>query len=387
MIDINDSLSLSKAIEQIKPESRFLVDTFFPNIMPPALTKMVGVEYRKYGRNLAPYVVSGGHGVNIGRAGSIMKYYAPPLLGARRIVSPEDIEHRDFGEQPIYTTMTPAERASRIQSRDLKELSGMVENRKNQMASEILTTGKLTIKGYADDGVTPRDDSISFDWNGKMTPTIPWNNSNADILGDLERASEKIQEDAGQIPTVMIVGKNVARYLLKNAEILSWLSIPSRENFALMSMQPKLTSPQIMRIGLIQMLNLEIYSYFETYQDESGNLRNYIDDNLIIIGIPGFGSQLYGSITLLNNNGQFETYSTQLLPHYHANQDTQSLALTVYSRVILVPTVVDSWISMNVLDSMSSQENGSTSINSDLTGSDLDYGSEIAGSNVSLPGL
>jgi len=379
-IDIHDTMSLVQTIEQIKPPARFLVDTFFPNIMPTSLNETVAVEYRKFGRTLAPYVIPGAHAMNVGRTGSVMKVYSPPILGARRILSPSDIIQRDFGENIVNASFSAEERAGRIQARDLSELSGMIENRKNQMASEILTTGKLTLRGFADDGVTPRDDSISFDWNGQITPSIPWNQANADIYGDIQRASEKIQEEAGMIPTVMICGKNVANYLINNAQILKWLSIPSRENFALMTMQPRLESPQIMRIGIIQSLNLEIYSYFETYQDENGDLQSYLGSNQAIIGIPKLGSQLYGAIPILEQGSmQFKTYAARMIPVYQANHDAQVVSLTVFSRCILVPTMVDTWTTINVLES-----------NQVTTGSENETGSEINsgyGSDVSLPGL
>ena len=376
-IDMDDTVSLIKTVEQFKPEARFLVDTFFPNVLPTSLSESIAIEYRKFGRSLAPYVVPGARGINIGRTGTIIRQYTPPILAPRRIITAQELMHRQDGEPLTEAGMNYSERAVMIQSRDLRELTSMIANRKNQMAAEILTTGKLTLKGYADDGITPRDDSIIFDWNGKMTPTTPWSSLSADVYADLKRASEKIQEEAGIVPTVMICGRNVAQYLIKNADIYKWLSVPSRENFALMSLQPKLESPQIMRIGIIQSLNLEIYSYFETYQDENGNLQRFIGDNQIIIGVPGFGSQAYGAIPILEQNSKtFTTYSAQYIPVYHSNQDTQSVSLTVYSRVILVPTMVDSWISMNV-----------TEVSSDssvATGSDS---SVATGSDSSLPGL
>ena len=378
-IDINDTISLVRTIEQIKPPSRFLVDTFFPNIMPTSLSEVVAVEYRKLGRTLAPYVIPGTHAMNVGRTGSVMKMYSPPVIGARRIINPNDINHRDFGENLINASYSSEERAGRIQARDLSELSGMIENRKNQMASEILTTGKLTIKGYADDGVTPRIDVVDFDWSGKIVPTTPWNQANADIYGDIQRASEKIQEEAGMIPTVMICGKNVANYLINNTQILKWLSIPSRENFALMTMQPRLESPQIMRIGIIQSLNLEIYSYFETYQDENGELQSYLGSNQAIIGIPGYGSQLYGAIPILEQGSmQFKTYAARMIPVYQANYDSQAVSLTVLSRCILVPTMVDTWTTINVLESNSVSTESENGIENEI-----DSGN---GSDVSLPG-
>ena len=349
MIGITDQISLQKAIEQIKPSAKFLVDTFFPNHEPVLTSDYITVEWRRSGRSLAPYIIEGTRGVNIGRNQSKITVYRPPMVGVRRNISINDIKQRDFGEQFLYTQFTPEQRAARIQARDMVDLQNMIENRKNKMASDILRTGQIVISSYADDNDIPRDEPIEFDWTGKLNVAIPWTDNTADIYSDIYTASEKIQEDTGEIPTIMIVGKNVPNYLINNKRIKEWLSIPNRENFALMSLQPRLESTQILRVGYIQSLNLEVYVYNETYTDESGHLRRFIGDNDVIIANPRKGSQIYGSITLMNREGtDFDTYAAEVVPYYRGDPDAQTLSLTLYSRFLLVPDVVDSWVYMNV---------------------------------------
>lgn len=208
-IGLKDTISLMQAMERIKPPATLLVDTFFPQVPTPAITSKIAVEYRKGGRRLAPFVVEGGHGINTARTGSTVDIYEPPMVAPRRTVRPEDIDQRGFGET-IYSTKTPAQRATEIQANDLAEMQAMILNRKNQMAAEILTTGAYTIKGYADDGTTVKTAKVTFDWNQKITPTTTWDQANASIYSDLKNASSLIQENAGVVPTVAIVGKNVA---------------------------------------------------------------------------------------------------------------------------------------------------------------------------------
>ena len=349
MIEITDQISLLKAIEQIKPSAKFLVDTFFPKHQPVLTSDYITVEWRRTGRTLAPYIIEGTRGVNIGRNSSKITVYRPPMVGVRRNVSINDIKQRDFGEQFLYSQYTPEQRAARIQARDFIDLQNMIENRKNKMASDILRTGEIEISAYADDKGVSRDETIKFDWNGKKEITIPWSDNAANIYEDIYSASEKIQEDTGEIPTVMIVGKNVPNYLINNKRIKEWLSIPNRDNFALMSIQPRLESPQILRVGYIQSLNLEIYVYNETYTDENGDLRRFIGDDDVIIAIPERGSQIYGSITLMNREGtSFDTYAAEVVPYYRGDPDAQTLSLTLYSRFLLVPDIVDNWVYMNV---------------------------------------
>ena len=77
-------------------------------------------------------------------------------------------------------------------------------------------------------------------------------------MGD---ASQKIRRNAGMIPTVALCSQNVVSYLLNNEQLYKYLLVPSRENLALMSIQPKLVRPELLRVGYIESLNLEIYAY------------------------------------------------------------------------------------------------------------------------------
>ena len=330
-INMKDTVSLMQAMERFKAPATTLVDTFFPNIPTPAVTSKIMVEYRKGGRRLAPFVVDGEvHGVNVSREGSNVNIYEPPMVAPRRTVNPADIEQRGFGEN-IYTSKTAAQRAAEIQAADLKELQAMILNRKNQMAAEILTTGSYTIKGYADDGVTEKQATISFDWNQSITPDVDWDQAGATIYSDIKNASETIQENAGVVPTVMICGKNIADYLMNNTEIMKWLAI-------------RITSPQVMRIGVIHSLNLEVYAYMETYTNDAGQVVPFLGDDDVIIGIPGRGRQLHGAVNLIDDaeNG-FETYSGLYVPKYVASKASNTMSLTVYSRFLLAPEFTDDW--------------------------------------------
>lgn len=340
-IDFSNTYNLMQAMERFKKPASFLLDTFFPVMPTPSVQNYIAVEYRKGGRRLAPFVVKGAHGVNIEREGSKIAIYQPPTMGARRIVNPEDIETRGFGEN-IYSTMTPAQRAAVLQAKDLSDLQEMIINRKNKMAADILTTGKTVIKGYADDGKAVTTDTIAFDWTQEAKVATAWSDAGADIFGDIKAASEQIQESAGEVPTVMICGKNVASYLLKNDAIMKWLAIPSAANLSLMGLQPRITSPQVMRIGMIQALNLEVYSYAETYTDDDGTVKPFLAPDDVIIAIPGRGRQLHAAVTLLNSEAKsFETFASAYVPQYTA--DNNQLALTVYSRCVLAPEYVDDW--------------------------------------------
>lgn len=355
---IQDTFQLLQTIERIKSPASYLVDTWFPNQITSTLTNgYVAVEYRKEGRLLAPYVVKGAKGVNVNRGGSRIQLYKAPLIGARRVIGLGDIELRQFGELPVFSTMTAEQRAAKMQADDLTDLLRMVQNRKNKMASDILQYGATRIRGFADDGTTVEEDFIKFDWNGRVNASTDWSQSNADIYGDIKAVSDRIQEDSGFIPTLMVCGKNVEKKLLNNETIFKWLSIPNRENLAMASFSPHYTSPQARFIGHISALNLEIISYCETYTDDiTGQVKPFIDPNAAIIGVPGIGRQLYGAVTFMNQAGAWQTAIANNLPVYHADYNAQQSSLSIFSRCLLVPETMADWAVINTTGSSSTDD-------------------------------
>ena len=345
---IQETYDLIGIASQIKSPATYLVDRFFGEKMPVSYSAFVSIETYKRGRHLAPYIVKGAKGVDINRGGSKIYTYKAPMVGVRRTIGLQEIELRMIGEQPIFSNVKPEERAARMLANDLVELQGMIYNRMNQQAAQILQTGRVTLKGYADDGITVEEDEIAFDWNGAVTPTVKWNQADADIYGDLRAASDRIQEDSGTIPTLMLCGKNVEQYLLNNTALYKWLSIPNRENLSMMNFAPRYTSPQARFIGYLNALNLEIVSYMEQYTDDDGQIKPFINPDTVIIGNPGLGRQLFGAITLMDRAGQWNSYAAEIVPWHNFNQDAQQSSLSMFSRFLLVPRELSSWICLTV---------------------------------------
>ena len=341
---ITDTYTLLTAMESFKDPAVYLVDTFFPQKVPVVNTSKVAVEYRKGQRQLAPYIVRGARGAEMARTTISTKEYTAPMAGARRVLSTADLETRVFGEQPVYTTMSPQERAARLQAEDLKDLSGMIVNRRNKFASEILLTGKVEISGYADDGVLAVTDTIDYSFNGIKTPTKNWSDKSAKIYDDLLDTVNEIAEESGELPDIMVCGANVEKYLLANDTTKEFLMVSNRANLTIASLMPKYISPQARYLGTIHSLGLEMYSYLETYWDaESQKSKRYIPEDSVIIGKAGSGRQIFGAVTLVDQNLGVQTYASEIVPKYTVDELSQTISLSVYSRCILTPSEIGSW--------------------------------------------
>ena len=348
--NVNDTRSMLMALERSFAPTTTLIDTFFPEERVFA-TKVVDMEMRKGDRKMAPFAVPGSKGVNLAREGSEIKTYTPPLMKPKRVISIDDVEARGFGET-IYSTKTPAERAAELRAKDLGDLRNACIRRQEYMAAKLLIDGAYECAGFADDGQNKVVDTISFGFNQKATISgsgLTWDNPTAKIYDDIGDASALIRKNAGVVPTVAIISDTVVKYLLENEQLLKWLNVPNAQNLSLLSVQPRLQRPDLMRVGMIQSLNLEIYSYAGGYSDDvTGEFTPYIPADHVIIGVPRLGRRLYGAVSQMEDDKMVHTYASQYVPKYtvDAESDTSSLALS--SRCVVVPDWNDLWYTLKV---------------------------------------
>ena len=342
--NIHDTYTLLSAVERIQEPESFLVDRFF-NEKVVVNTSYVAVEFRSEGRLLAPMLSHGyARGVDVNRTSSKISYYQPLLFGPRRITDLQTVSGRLFGDVPsIYNPISLEQQAARIQAADLAELIMLHQNRKEQLAAQLLQTGKITIKAYADDGQVPEVDEIKYDWDGEIIPAKYWDDSDAKIYDDLFAASERIQRRVGEIPTYAICGRNVERYLLDNKEIHDWLMIPSPSTFNMAMFQPEWVSPQVRYIGRISALNMDFVSYNRTYLDDDGNTKPFVDEDSVIISCGNVGKVIHAPVPLFLD-GKWQSIAAEYVPRYTVDENSMTTALAVYSKYVVVPMDTSAWV-------------------------------------------
>lgn len=346
-LDFKDTYNLARATEQIKPSAHFLLDTFFGEKGTVNTSEYIVVESRKKDRKLAPFVTRGARGVNQKLEGSTIAVYKPPKMAPKVPITPDMIETRAFGES-VISTRTPAERAERLQAEALADLKNMVANRKNKMAADILTTGKCVIEGYADDANKLQVlDTVDYGWQQNIKTEKAWTDASAPIYKSLYNMSLQIQEAAGIVPNVIVMGKNVYQYMLDNDELRKYLDTPNRDNLTMLNFAPHFTQPQVQYNGYIPALNVALYTYAETYTNDAGELVPFVPEDGLIFGVDKIGSQQFGAVTLLENK-EFLTYAMEEVPYQLADQQAQTLELAMFSRCLLVPDDVGSWCYMDV---------------------------------------
>jgi hypothetical protein len=353
-MDINNTQFLLGALEQSYPPQTLLRDTFFPN---PATfpTKTVLMDYRKGNRRLSPFVVKGASGVNVARTGFTTKEYEPPMMMPARPTTIEDIDKRSFGED-VFSLRTPAQRALELRAKDMAEMVDMNTRTIEWMCSQLMINGSFQVEGYADDGETQIIDTVTYpDWTQKLTLTgndcwlaLDGKTPQGDPYSVMDEMSQAVSRNAGRVPDVALCSYKTKNAFIKNPSILEVLKIPLAGNLSLMSIAPRITAPGVVRVGIIESLNLEIYAYDGIYEDNKGKIQQYIPDGYFIMGVSGRGSQLFGAVHQLEADNVWRTYEGKNVPKVWSEVGKDKQMIRVASKCVPKPEFVDDWYTVKV---------------------------------------
>lgn len=336
--------------EKRMPVTTFLRDTFFPGALS-LLTEDVYVDFKKGGQKVAPFIASNVGGLNSGRTGYNTNRYVPPRTAPQRPINPEILKLRQLGEN-IHSTKTPEERASDIMQKDVGEMDDEITRREELMTSELLTSGKLTIKGYTDEQKTIYvDDSLDFGFSNKviLTGEAKWNATNSAKYDDLARSCETVMK-SGYNPEYAILGKGAQLQILKDEKFLKLLDIT---RLSLASIAPQLRIADgngVSYLGRINALGIDLYTYLAWYwDDETRALKPYFPENMVTIAPGSIGEFKYGAVTQVEEGDkQYHTYEGSRVPKEWTDVNNDVKMCRITSKPLPVPFDIDSWETIEV---------------------------------------
>ncbi len=248
--------------EKSMPVTTWLRDTFFSGVETYD-TEDVVVEYSKGGQIVAPFVAPNVGGINVARDGYYSKRYTTPRIAPQRPLSPDVLKYRLQGEN-IHSNMTPEERAEKILAKDAKQMDDQITRREEVMAAQILTTGRVEVKGYLDDKLEKYvDDSVNYEHTQQitLTGTDTWENAASKKYDDIGRSCEMVMR-AGFDPRYVLLGVNSYKLLLDDEAFMKKLDT---SNLAIASIAPELSTISgsgVKIIGRINEFGVNLYAYY-----------------------------------------------------------------------------------------------------------------------------
>ncbi len=346
-LNILSSHALIRSASQLVRPVTFLRDRYFPTNDATDIfsTDDVLMEFQDGNKKLAPFVAPRKGGMTILREGYTMERYTPPFIAPKRPLTVDDLNKRGFGEA-LFTQLTPEQRQAALIFKDMQDMDDMIARREEAMASELLLTNKLIMKHYADDTSKYEEMVIQF-YSGSnpntATLTTKWNESGANILGDLAVLVRKLTSK-GLPATDLICAPDVADTIINDDKIEKFLD---NRRYELGKVDPKLLPAGA---ALVCVLNvngryINVISYDETYTADNGADTPFITAKYAILTAPNCGRTLYGAVTQVEQeDGQFHTRAGRRVPKYVSDATGNSRDLYLASRPLLVPNNKGSWI-------------------------------------------
>lgn len=348
-----DTHTLLLSIKELSPASTFLRDRYAPTNDATDIftTTDVLAEYKDGSKRLAPFVAPRKGGVTMLRNGYTMKSYTPPNIAPRRTLTIDDLKKRGFGEA-LYSTLTPEERQRFILLDDATELDALIARREEAMTAEVMQSNGCIMKHIADDADVTDDMEIRFYTEGSnpavYEPSIKWDQSTAKIIADLS-VMARMLTSRGLPATELVCSPDVVDAIINNAEIQTLLNV-RRYNLGDVAPVP-------LPAGAARVCNLningrliDVISYDETYEDEDGELQQYIKKGNCILTAPACMRTLYGAVSQVEqSDGEFHTYAGRRVPKYISSAEGNTRSLTLTSCPLIVPNNKNPFVCASVL--------------------------------------
>lgn len=341
-LEIFDTRSMLRALEERRAPRTFLTDTFFSTV-ETSDTEHVDIDIIRNKRRLAPFVHPLAEGKIVDRQGFSTKSFKPPYIKPKMVTTAADMLKRSFGEH-IYSSRSPAERAAAQLAKDLGEMQDMINRRIEWMAAQVINTGQLTVVGEGFNAV------IDFQRAGAHSVTlnsgVKWNQAGSAPVTDLRDWKNTVSQATGLVPDVCIMGKDAVNAFLENEQVKEILNRFANQTVRVNMDTADLAEMGVTFIGRVE--DLDIYSYNEWFLDTDGvtELPLVPADRVWLGSTRARTAVHHGAILDLEANG---LAAVPYYPKSWTTPDPSARWVMLQSAPLVVPIQVDAFLSADVL--------------------------------------
>ena len=201
---------------------------------------------------------------------------------------------------------------------------------RERMRMMALTTGAISISANGQD----YDYDYGMPVAHKTTVTVSWSDPAADIIGDIEAAQTKIDDDTGVTPTRAVVSTKTWGYIRKNTALRN--AILGNNSGAAVS------DKQITTYFMDNMNGLQIVKYTKKCIDETGSEVAFVADDIFVMFPAGaLGTGWFGTTP----------EQSDLMTGTAANVSITDTGVAVTTSKEIDPVNVDTKVSMVYLPS------------------------------------
>jgi hypothetical protein len=341
-----DTAKLVQVVPNLKRPSKFLLDTFFPNIVE-ADTEEVAIDVEIGIRRMAPFVSPLHRGRMVEARPIQTDRFKPAYIKDKRAPDLRRPIRRTIGER-IGGDLTAAEREMINLQYEMEDQIDMIDRRLEWMAASVLSTGQVIIVGegfpatLVDFGRDPRLTIVltgSSVWGTQLNPE----GRDTVIDGQLTSWAALILQLSGASATD-IVFTNKAWTLFKNgAGVYGTIQAPVLQNQG----NALTVGTQVQRGGVFMgtwgMYRLWLYN--EWFVDENDVEQPLLEDGYILISGPNMmGTRAFGMIIDPKFNYQPMAYA----PKTWVEEDPAQRLLMMQSSPLVIPSRVNASLAVKV---------------------------------------
>lgn len=346
-MDIYDTRAQLAAIDLMEPEFTFLHDMTVRDGGTVEDDKAI-YDYRKGNRKMAPVVHPGTGGVVMEREGFQTREIGFATVAPERVIEVSQLYGRSFGEK-ILGGMTPAERAKKMQARDLTFMRKAVQRRREHMARQVALSGKLELFEYTNEGRSKNANLVAdYGFTNYFVPgsdSNAWDDTGAKIESDMQKMLDMAYNGLGFVEWI-IMAPDVANALLYNSDYVKRLDA---RNVDVGDLNYKYRGQGVRFIGH-NIDGVEMYSFAGTYIDDDGLQKSILPSGKLIMGYRGMLIEYHGPVTQVEKaDGDPITYIKKEVPLKYSSIESNCTKNRLTSRPTIVPENVDGWVIGDVL--------------------------------------
>lgn len=350
-INFFDTYYMAGMVEEIVPEQTFFLSRYFDETEEFATDKIL-VEYQDGDHKMAAFVDPRAGDIPVDRDGYEIHEFEPPMIAPSRLLTMDDLKKRGFGEA-LYANTEPAERARRLQLRDLTDLTRRITRREEWMAVQTMINNGVEVQEYIDDKTTGRVLPLKFyegnDNPGIYTPQNAWD-SFAVMQADVEAMCDGLTE-SGLPVADLVIGSSVWGKIKQFADFQKQLDI---QHMFIGDVATRIVAPGVTHVGTLDFNGyaLNILVPKEFYRDGTGAAQRYFPVAGAMVTAPGCGKRYYGAVTQIPyGSDEPDTFVGQRIPKLVVDQDKDTRKLRLASRVLTAPKAKAPWrYAANVID-------------------------------------
>jgi hypothetical protein len=384
-----ETVKLINAIKKMYPVSQFFKNRYFPDGKVYYSEKAL-IETKKGNRKVAPFVIPVVGGIVMDSEGYMAEQVDAPFIAPKMPITAEELARKAFGESP-ESGRTPAQRENEIQAEHMDDLRRAILRRHELMCTEIVTSGKILMKHYANandaaNDTHPKTQILQFyrnEFKNKYRFTKAW--------GDMT-ASEKIQEfykiasvlkKRGVRATDIVMTGDVSMDLMTDKDFLDFYD-KLHVNTGVVD-QKELPDGVTCNGNInVNGIIFTLFTYDEVYEDLDGQIKEMLPKGTIAFLHPGMGTTAYAQVTFVKNGG-FVSYAEKIVPRTVINENDNMMEVQMFSRPIPYPLDWDGWLVANIYEDIAKdQDEADNSVDTDepaTDGVDLKTEAEINAMN------